>query len=276
VEQRVASRPQIKDRRELAKMREAGRVVSEVLHLMRDMMRPGVKTSELDVAAAKLIRAEGGEASFLGYNGFPAHLCISLNEEVVHGIPGGRPYRGRITPDRELREGDLVSLDCGVYKDKVHGDSAVTFVVGEPSVEAAGLLEACRRALHAGIAAARAGRRLGEVSAAIEGAVRAAGSYGVVEQYVGHGIGRALHEPPQVPNYVGTGFKDYGLVLEPGLVLALEPMVNLGTERVRRLKDGWTVVTRDGRLSAHFEHTIAVTDDGAEILTALADGRTTH
>jgi methionyl aminopeptidase len=248
-----------KSRREIDKMRTAGRLVAEVLALVESELKPGVTTGHLDQLAERHIRAAGATPSFLGYgdrrNPFPASLCISIDDEVVHGIPGSRP----------IREGQIVSVDAGAIVDGWHGDAARTFVVGQPSREVAGLVETTRLAMMAGIGAAVAGARIGDISAAIEDAARP-GGYGIVRQFVGHGIGTEMHQDPQVPNY-RAGPK--GMELVPGICLAIEPMLTLGSHEVGIKPDGWTVVTRDGSLAAHFEHTIAVTENGPEILTTV-------
>jgi methionyl aminopeptidase len=248
----------VKNRAEIATMRRAGEVVAAAIAATRDAVRPGATTADLDAVAAKVIEGRGAKPSFLGYRGFPKTICTSVNDEIVHGIPGGRV----------LNEGDLVKLDVGAVVDGFHADSAVTIAVGEPSPEATKLIEATERALWAGLAEARAGRRLGDVGAAVQTVAEGAG-FSVVREYVGHGIGRSLHEEPPVPNY-GTAGKGYKLA--EGLVVAIEPMVNIGGYETRLLPDGWTVVTRDGSLSAHFEHTVAVTADGPWVLTD-AEGR---
>lgn len=244
---------------EIEKMRLAGRVVAETLRVLGEAIRPGMTTADLDEIAEREIRSRGGIPSFKGYRGFPATICTSLNHEVVHGIPG----------DRVLQSGDLIKLDCGAIVDGYHGDAARTFPVGEPSPEAARLMDATARSLDAAIFEARPGRRIGDIGAAVQGLVEAEG-FSVVREYVGHGIGRALHEDPPVPNYGQPG---RGLPLEEGMVLAIEPMINAGGFPTRLLADGWTVVTADGKLSAHFEHTVAVTADGPDVLTALPEVR---
>ncbi len=254
----------LKTPEELALMRKAGRIVAEVHALMRRMVRPGVSTAELDAAAEDLIRRRNAIPAFKGYphrghNDFPATICASINEELVHGIP---------SPQRILRAGDIISIDVGAVYRGFYGDSAWTYPVGEISEEAQRLLEATEGALYAGIAAARAGRPLREISAAVQRYVEERG-FKVVREYTGHGIGRAMHEPPQVLNYVDERNVEGRLILRPGMTLALEPMVNVGTWRTRLLPDGWTVTTADGSLSAHFEHTLAVTEEEPEILTRL-------
>lgn len=238
---------------EIDAMRRAGRVVAETLAVLREAVGPGVTTSQLDEIAEREIRARAAVPSFKGYRGFPATICTSLNNEIVHGIPGGAT----------LREGDLVKLDCGAIVDGYHGDAAITVPVGEVAEQARKLIEATERALWAGIAEARAGNRVGDIGSAVQTVAEGAG-FSVVREYVGHGIGRALHEEPPIPNYGQPG---KGLPLEEGFVLAIEPMVNSGGHETRLLADGWTVVTADGGLSAHFEHTVAVTADGPQVLT---------
>jgi methionyl aminopeptidase len=247
-----------KNRDEIATMRRAGVVVAETIAALRDAVRPGVSTAELDHIAEREIRSRGAIPSFLGYRGFPATICTSVNEEIVHGIPG----------PRRVGAGDLVKLDVGAIVDGFHADSAVTVPVGEPDPAASKLIEATERALWAGLATARIGNRLGDVGAAVQTIAEGAG-FSVVREYVGHGVGRALHEEPPVPNY-GTSGKGYPL--GEGLVIAIEPMVNVGGYQTRLLGDGWTVVTEDGTLSAHFEHTVAVTSEGPWVLTDL-EGR---
>jgi methionyl aminopeptidase len=254
-----------KSAREIDKMRVAGRIVAEVLALVESELRPGVTTAHLDAIAERHIRARGAVPSFKGYLGngrygtgphaYPASVCISIDDEVVHGIPG----------PRTIRDGQIVSIDVGAIHDGWHGDAARTFIVGEPSPETARLVETTRLSMLAGIAAARPGARLGDISAAIEDVARPAG-YGIVRQFVGHGIGTEMHQDPQVPNF-RTGAR--GIELVPGICLAIEPMLTLGGPEVEIRRDGWTVATSDGSLAAHFEHTIAVTDNGPEILTAV-------
>jgi methionyl aminopeptidase len=248
-----------KSRREIDKMRTAGRLVAEVLALVESELKPGVTTAHLDQLAERHIRAAGATPSFKGYgdrrNPFPASLCISIDDEVVHGIPGGRP----------IREGQVISVDAGAIVDGWHGDAARTFVVGEPTPDVARLIETTRLAMMAGIGAAMPGARIGDISGAIEDVAKPAG-YGIVRQFVGHGIGTEMHQDPQVPNY-RVGPK--GMELVSGICLAIEPMLTLGGYEVGIRPDGWTVVTRDGSLAAHFEHTIAVTDNGPEILTTV-------
>ena len=248
-----------KSRREIEKMRRAGRIVAEVLALVESELKPGVSTAHLDRLAERHIRAAGAVPSFKGYghpnNPFPASLCISLDEEVVHGIPG----------ERTIHDGQIVSVDAGAIYEGWHGDGARTFVVGEPRAEVRELIDTTRLAMMAGIAAAVPGAHLADISAAIED-VAAPHGYGIVRQFVGHGIGTEMHQEPQVPNY-RTGVR--GLKLAPGICLAIEPMLTLGNADVQVKPDGWTVVTTDGSLAAHFEHTIAVTESGPEILTTV-------
>ena len=246
---------------EIDKMRRAGRIVARTIDHVIAAVRPGVTTAELDAVAETYILEQGAAPSFKGYGGggrvpFPAVICTSLNDEIVHGIPSRK---------RSVAEGDLLKLDFGAIWEGFHADSAVTTIVGgSPSAEAEKLVRVTEEALEAGIAQIRPGGRLSDIGAAVEQVAGGAG-FAVVREYVGHGIGRALHEDPQVPNYGKAG---RGPELKPGLVLAVEPMVNVGGWETRLLADGWTVVTEDGSLSAHFEHTIAVTEDGHEILTA--------
>jgi methionyl aminopeptidase len=248
-----------KSRREIDKMRTAGRLVAEVLALVESELKPGVTTGHLDQLAERHIRAAGATPSFKGYgdrrNPFPGSLCISIDDEVVHGIPGGRP----------IREGQVVSVDAGAIVEGWHGDAARTFVVGQPTPEVARLVETTRLAMMAGIGAAVPGARIGDISGAIEDVARPAG-FGIVRQFVGHGIGTEMHQDPQVPNY-RVGPK--GMELVSGICLAIEPMLTLGSYEVGIKPDGWTVVTRDGSLAAHFEHTIAVTENGPEVLTTV-------
>ena len=245
----------LKSPREIALMREAGRVVAAVLNQVTERVRPGITTSELDDIAVTEVKKWGAEASFRGYRGFPASLCTSVNEEVVHGIPGSRV----------LNDGEIISLDFGALLNGFHGDAAVTIGVGRISSGAQKLIDATRGALEAGIAAAGIGARLGDVSVAIQNYAEARG-FSVVREYVGHGIGRELHEDPQVPNF---GIAGEGPMLQKGMTLALEPMLNAGGWRTRVAEDKWTVITADGKLSAHFEHTIAIDENGPEILTRL-------
>ncbi len=243
----------IKTKEEIAAMSKAGKIVAEILQILCEKLRPGMETGELDRIAERELEKRGARSSFKGYHGFPASLCVSVNDEIVHGIPG----------KRVLREGDLVSLDFGAICDGFQGDAAVTAGIGKLSPAAQALLETTSEALTAGINAARRGSRLGAISAAIQQHAETRG-YSVVREYTGHGIGREMHEDPQIPNF---GTPDSGPVLKTGMTLALEPMVNIGDWRTRVGEDRWTVYTADGSLSAHFEHTIAITDNEAEVLT---------
>jgi methionyl aminopeptidase len=241
---------------ELAKMRVAGSIVAQTIDTVLAAVEPGVSTADLDVVAETFIRERKATPSFKGYRGFPASICASLNEEVVHGIP---------SPKRILKEGDVLSLDFGAIWDGYHADSAVTVFVGEPpSAEAEKLVRVTEEALEAGISQIRPAGRLSDISHAVQQVVEGAG-FSVVREYVGHGVGRSLHEDPQIPNY---GLPGRGPELRPGLVVAIEPMVTMGDWKTRVLADDWTVVTADRSLAAHFEHTIAVTEDGQEVLTA--------
>ena len=243
-----------KSPREIEQMRRANALVADVLAELADMVAPGVTTADLDATAERLVRAAGAEPAFKGYRGYPATLCASVNEEVVHGIPSS---------NRALAEGDIISLDMGVKLDGFYGDSAVTVAVGHVSEEVQRLLRVTREALQKGIAQVRLGGRVSDIGHAIQEHVEAAG-FSVVREFVGHGIGAQLHEEPQIANYGEPG---RGPRLAEGMVLAIEPMVNMGRPGVKVLKDGWTAVTRDGSLSAHFEHTVAVTKDGPLVLT---------
>jgi methionyl aminopeptidase len=243
-----------KSPREIEQMRRANALVADVLAELADMVAPGVTTADLDATAERLVRAAGAEPAFKGYRGYPATLCASVNDEVVHGIP---------SPSRPLSEGDIISLDMGVKLDGFYGDSAVTVPVGHVSEDVQRLLRVTREALHKGIAQVRLGGRVSDIGHAIQEHVEAAG-FSVVREFVGHGIGAQLHEEPQIANYGEPG---RGPRLAEGMVLAIEPMVNMGRPGVKVLKDGWTAVTRDGSLSAHFEHTVAVTKEGPLVLT---------
>ena len=244
---------EIKTSSQLQTMREAGRVVKELLDVMRQSVQPGVTTKELDELARATLSRLGSRSAFKGYRDYPAHICTSVNEEVVHGIPS----------PRRLKQGDIIGVDVGAIVDGYYSDAAVTVPVGDVSSQAKELLRVTEESLFKGIEKARAGNRLSDISNAVQVSVEAHG-YSVVREFVGHGIGTQLHEPPQIPNYGSPG---YGPVLKAGMVLAIEPMVNVGKAGVRVLKDGWTAVTQDGNLSAHFEHTIAITEGEAEILT---------
>jgi methionyl aminopeptidase len=250
---------EIKNPAQIALMREAGLVVGETLELLRQAVAPGVTTAELDAIAEQHIRSRGATPNFLNYHGFPATICTSVNDEVVHGIPG----------PRVLAEGDLISLDCGAIVDGWHGDAAITVPVGEVEPRLLEMMRVCEESLWRGMAAARLGGRLSDISHAIETYIRSQGTYGIVEDYVGHGIGSAMHLPPNVPNYGRAG---KGPSLVEGLALAVEPMITLGTIETQVLDDEWTVVTSDGSLSAHFEHSFTLTPRGALVLTALDGG----
>lgn len=245
----------LKSQAELDIMREANRLVAQVLAKVKAKVAPGVTTAELDQMAEEMATAAGAQPAFKGYHGYPYSLCCSVNEQVVHGFPSDKP----------LSEGDILSVDYGVILDGFYGDSAITIAVGKISKEAADLMSATKRSLETAIEQVRVGNRLGDVSAAVQAVAEGAG-YSVVRQFVGHGIGRSLHEDPQVPNHGAPG---RGVKLKAGMVIAIEPMVNAGGYEVRVLEDGWTAVTADGKLSAHFEHTVAVTDNGPRILSLL-------
>ena len=250
---------EIKTPEQIRLMRKAGLVVGETLELMRRTVRPGITTGELDAVAEDHIRSQGAVPSFKGYHGFPGSLCVSVNDEVVHGIPG----------DRVIADGDVVSIDCGAIVEGWHGDAAVTVAVGEVPEEVRELIRVTEEAMWHGIAAARLGGRVTDISHAVETYVNSQGSYGILEDYVGHGIGSAMHQPPNVPNYGKPG---RGPRLVRGLALAVEPMVVLGSPDTRILEDDWTVVTEDGRWAAHAENTFTLTENGAWVLTALDGG----
>jgi methionyl aminopeptidase len=243
----------LKSAREIETMRRSGKITAKVLTELMKAARAGMTTGELDAMAEKGIREMGGIPTFKGYHGFPASICTSVDDEVVHGIPGSRV----------LREGDLLSIDIGTTLDGYVSDSAATVAIGNISAEARRLMDVTQECLMAGIAQMQRGNRVGDIGAAVQAHAEKNG-YGVVRELVGHGVGREMHEEPQVPNY---GKARTGIELRPGLVLAIEPMITQGAHAVKILKDGWTVVTADGKLAAHFEHTIAVTDDGPKILT---------
>lgn len=244
---------ELKSKADVAKIAEAGRIVAQAHKLVEKILAPGIETAEIDRQVRNLIESEGGVPSFLGYRGYPASVCISINEVIVHGIPG----------KRKIKDGDLVSVDVGVYKDGFHADAARTFVVGRASDEKQKITRVVRESLEAGIRVGRAGKRLGEISAAIQEHAEVNG-FSVVRDLVGHGVGRMLHEDPQVPNF---GAPTSGPVLKTGMVLAIEPMINAGTYEIETLEDGWTIVTADRKVSAHWENTYAVTDDGLIPLT---------
>jgi methionyl aminopeptidase len=245
----------LKNKAELALMREAGKISAEALRIGGETVRPGATTAQVDAAIHKYILSKRAVPSFLGYNGFPRSACVSVNEEVIHGIP-----RGRV-----IKEGDIVSIDVGAIYKGFHGDNAATFGAGCISPVAQRLLDVTRESLYKGIEAATKGARVGDIGWAVQSYAEERGM-GVVREYVGHGVGRKMHENPEVPNF---GQRGRGPRLLPGMVIAIEPMLNQGTPDVRDLADGWTIVTADGLLSAHFEHTVAVTDNGPVILTEL-------
>jgi len=240
-------------------MRAAGIVVARTLRVLADAVRPGVSTAELDAIAEREIRGAGAEPSFLGYYGYPAVICTSVNEEIVHGIP---------SEERRLNAGDIISIDCGAIVDGWHGDAAISLGVGEIDPADQAMLDDCEAALWAGIAQARPDNRLGDISHAVERSVRGAGQYGLIREYTGHGIGTAMHMDPPVPNYGAAG---QGPRLRAGMALAIEPMITRGGERTVELADGWTVVTLDGSRAAHFEHTVAITAAGPWVLTDLSE-----
>jgi methionyl aminopeptidase len=244
----------LKTEKEIEIMRRAGQVVAQTLQMVGENIKPGMTTAELDRLIEEFIRSKGVIPAFKGYQGFPASACISIDDEVVHGIPG----------KRVMKEGEIISVDIGSIVDGYYGDSAYTYGLGEISQHKARLMEITQKSLGAAIDKAKKGNKLGAISAAVQRVAESEG-YGVVRELVGHGIGRTMHEEPQVPNF---GSADDGPVLETGMVLAIEPMINMGTHRVKTLPDGWTVVTADGQPSAHFEHMVAIGNDATEILTA--------
>ncbi|MHC1746704.1 MAG: type I methionyl aminopeptidase [Negativicutes bacterium] len=245
----------LKSDRELGYLRDAGKIVAKTLEELRQVVQPGITTIELDRVAERFIKSCGAIPAFKGYNGFSGNICASINEQVVHGIPGSR----------KLKNGDTISIDVGAVINGYYGDAAITLPVGEIDAEVRQLLDVTEQSLYKGIEQAVLGNRLGDISHAVQKHSEAYG-YGVVRDFVGHGIGRSMHEDPQIPNY---GLPGRGPRLKTGMTLAIEPMINMGTYEVRTLNDGWTVVTADGSRSAHFEHTIAITPDGPEILTKL-------
>ena len=246
----------LKSARELQRMRAAGKILAEVKERLKGLVRPGISTGEIDADVEAFILARKARSAFKGYRGFPATVCTSINEEVVHGIP---------SPKRKLREGDIVGLDLGCVVDGLFGDAARTVAVGKVSEEAKRLMEVTEEALYRGIEQLQAGKRLGDLGFAVQQTAERAG-YSVVRAFVGHGIGKKLHEEPPVPNY---GEPDRGVRLKEGMVLAIEPMVNVGSYEVEIKEDGWTAVTKDGSLAAHFEHSVAVTQNGPFILSKL-------
>ena len=246
----------LKTAREISVMREACRISAGALKVAGEAVEPGITTAEIDEIAEKYILSKGGVPNFKNYEGYPATACISINNEVIHGIPSRK---------RKIEQGDIVSIDLGAMFDGYHGDNAATFACGDISDEAKRLINATREALYCGINAARAGGRIGDISNAVQSFVEAEG-FSVVRDFVGHGIGTHLHEAPEVPNF---GAKGHGIRMLPGMTLAIEPMVNAGNYGVKVLPDGWTVLTRDGSLSAHFEHTVLITSDGPLIMTEV-------
>ena len=246
----------LKSPKEIDIMRRANQIVAEARELLKEMVKPGVSTYDLDRKADEYYKTKGAKSAFKGYKGFPASICISINEEVVHGIPSKK---------RLLKEGDIVGLDMGTIFEGYFGDSAVTLPVGPVSELAVRLMKVTEESLHKGIKEARPGARLYDIGAAVQEHAESAG-FSVVRDFVGHGIGQQLHEEPQVPNY---GQRGRGMVLQAGMVLAIEPMINEGSADVKILDDGWTAVTKDGKLSAHFEHSIAITENGPVILSVL-------
>jgi methionyl aminopeptidase len=248
---------QLKTKDDIARIRDAGRILVDTMRSLKGMIAPGLETGEIDQVARSLIEANGARPAFLGYFEFPGGICISLNHEVIHGIPG----------PQKLHAGDLVKLDLGVELNGYYADAAWTFPVGETTEARKELMAVTRNCLDAAVSVLQRGTRIREIGKAVSTIAESKG-YGVVKQYCGHGVGFAIHEDPQVPNYVGSGPNPR---LKPGMVIALEPMINAGTWEVDVLEDGWTVVTTDGSDSAHFEYTVAVTEDGAEILTPLAE-----
>ena len=258
---RKESAIQVKTPEEIAKMYAAGQVVARTLTVLKEAVVPGITTGELDSIAEREIRSAGAVPSFLGYFGFPASICTSVNEQVVHGIP---------SRDQVLRAGDVISIDCGAILDGWHGDSALSVGVGEISAPDQALLDACQASMWAGIAQAVAGKRLGDISHAVEASVRHSGDYGLIREYTGHGIGTEMHMDPVVRNYGPPG---QGPRLRAGMALAIEPMITLGGRQVAELDDGWTVITLDGSRAAHFEHTVAITPEGPWVLTARDEER---
>jgi methionyl aminopeptidase len=251
---------QVKTPDQVARMREAGLVVARTLKALADAVAPGITTADLDAIAQREILGAGAVPSFLGYHGYPAHICTSVNEQIVHGIPD---------PAQRLRDGDIISIDCGAILDGWHGDAALTVPVGEISPADQALLDACEAALWAGIGQARDGNRLSDISSAVERSISSAGHYGIIREYTGHGIGTRMHMEPTIPNY---GLPGRGPRLATGMALAIEPMITVGGEQTIELADGWTVVSADASRAAHFEHTVAITPDGPWVLTAEDGG----
>jgi methionyl aminopeptidase len=252
---------EIKSPEQVARMRRAGLVVARTLRVLAEAVRPGITTAELDTIAAREIRLAGAVPSFLGYSGYPATICTSVNEEIVHGIP---------SQERRLEPGDIISIDCGAILEGWHGDAAISLGVGDIDPADQALIDDCKAALWHGIAKATTGRRLSDISHAVERSVRASGTYGLIREYTGHGIGTAMHMEPAVPNYGPPG---RGPRLTTGMALAIEPMITRGTWLTAELADGWTVVTADGSRAAHFEHTVAITEEGPWVLTAEDGGK---
>lgn len=246
----------LKSEKEIEIMRRANQIVAEAREILKEMVKPGVTTYDLDRKADEYYKSKGAKSAFKGYKGFPASICVSINDEVVHGIPNKK---------RVLKEGDIVGLDMGTVFEGYYGDSAMTFAVGTVSEEALRLMKITEESLHLGIKEARPGARLYDIGAAVQEHAESAG-FSVVREFVGHGIGQRLHEEPNVPNY---GTRGRGMVLQAGMVLAIEPMINVGSPEVKIKEDGWTAVTKDGKLSAHFEHSIAITEKGPVILSVL-------
>jgi methionyl aminopeptidase len=247
---------EIKSQEELDRMRQAGLVVARTLRVLAEAVRPGISTADLDAIAAAEIKLAGAIPSFLGYFGYPATICASVNEEIVHGIP---------SDSRRLEAGDIISIDCGAILEGWHGDAAISLGVGDIDPADQALMDACQAALWQGIAQATPGHRLSDISHAVERSVRSSGAYGLIREYTGHGIGTAMHMEPAVPNYGPPG---RGPRLTPGMALAIEPMITRGGRLTAELSDGWTVVTADGSRAAHFEHTVAITAEGPWVLTA--------
>ena len=245
----------LKSLQEIAKMEKANRIVAEILEGVKEKVQPGIETRELDELAEELCRKHKVQPAFKGYRGYPRSICVSVNEEVVHGIPG----------PRRLKAGDLVSLDFGVKYEGYYGDAAITVGVGEVGDKARALMEATEKSLYAGIAEVKAGKRLSDISHAVQTVVEGAG-FGVIREFVGHGIGRSLHEDPQIANF---GPPDRGPTMQVGMTFAIEPMTSMGSWQVRILQDGWTAVTQDGSCAAHFEHSVALTENGVLILSRL-------
>jgi methionyl aminopeptidase len=248
----------LKSPSEIEKIRQSNVLVAEILETLRQKVEPSADTLTLDKISEELALARNAKPAFKGYRGYPYSLCTSVNEQVVHGFPSGRP----------LKEGDILSMDFGIFYNGYYGDAAITVPVGKVSRVARGLIETTKKALFLGIEQAVPGKRLSDISHAIQSHVEAAG-FSVVRKFVGHGIGKALHEDPQIPNYGKPGM---GIRLKPGMVIAIEPMVNVGSYEVKTLEDGWTTVTKDGSLSAHFEHTVAITEDGPVVLSSTDGG----